>query len=69
MLSRLQNESLWLGREIPMHAEDIHRLTGLSTEGRDVSTTFQTVSKRAKKAGDCNYYKKYTPKEGGRGRR
>ena len=30
LLSRVQNDSLWLGKEIPIHAEDINRLTGLS---------------------------------------
>lgn len=32
LLSRLQNGSLWLGWEILIHAEDIHRLMGLSAE-------------------------------------
>ena len=56
-----------MGREIPIHAEDIHRLTGLLVEGRDVSTTFQTVSKREKKVGDGDYYRKYDTKRGGKG--
>ena len=30
LLSRIQNGSLWLAQEIPIHAENIHRLTGLS---------------------------------------
>ena len=67
LLSRIHNGSLWLGREIPIHVEDIHRLTGLSQEGRDISTASQNVSKRAKKAGDGDYYKKYDTKRGGKG--
>ena len=42
-------------------------MTGLSQEGRDVSTTFQTVSKRAKKAGDNELYAKYGTRWGGKG--
>ena len=67
MLSRIQNDSLWLGKEIPIHAEDIHRLTGLLQEGRDVSSAFQTISKRAKKLGDTDYYAKYGTRRGGKG--
>ena len=47
--------------------EDIHRLTGLSQEGRDISTVFQNVSKRVKKAGDGDYYNNYDTKRGGKG--
>ena len=49
LLSRIQGGSLWLGREIPITTEDIHRLTGLSQEGREVSMAFQTDKKRVKK--------------------
>lgn len=52
LLSKIQNGSLWLVKEIPIHLEYIHRLTGLSQEGRDISTVFQNVSKRVKKTRD-----------------
>ena len=39
----------------------------LSQEGRDVSMSFQTVSKREKNAWDGDYYKKYNTKRGGKG--
>lgn len=58
---------MWLEREIPIHAEDISRITGLSAEGKDVSTKFQNVSKRAKNSGGCDYYNKYETKRGGKG--
>lgn len=67
LLSRIQNGSLWMGKEIPIHVEYIHKLTGLSQEGRDVSSAFQTVSKRAKKSRDTDYYVKYDTRRGGKG--
>ena len=44
-----------------------HRLTGLSKIRSDATTTFQTTSKRAKKVGALNYYKKYDTKRGWKG--
>ena len=59
LLRKIYNGSLWLGKEISIHVEYIHRLTGLSQEGKDVSAAFQTVSKRAKTIGDNDLYAKY----------
>ena len=67
LLSQIQNGSLWLNEEIPIHAEHIHRLTGLSQNGADVSAAGQTSSKRARKSGDADLYTKYGTRRGGKG--
>ena len=67
LINRIQNRSMWLGREILIHVEDIHKLTGLSTAGKDVSIAFQNTSKREKKVGDCDSYRKYETRIGGKG--
>ena len=66
LINRIQNGSLWLTREIPIHAEDIHRLTGLSQTGADVSTAGQTSSKRARNSGNADFYTKYGTRRGGK---
>ena len=67
LLSQIQNGSLWLNEEIPIHAEDIHRLTGLSQNGAEVSAAGQTSSKHARKSGDIDLYTKYGTRRGGKG--
>ena len=67
LLSRVQNGSLWLNEEIPIHAADISRLTGLSQTGADVSSAGQTASKRARKSADADLYTKYGTRRGGKG--
>ena len=67
LLSRIQNGSLWLNEEIPIHAADIHRLTGLSQNGADVSVAGQTSSKHTRKSSDSNLYTKYGTRWGDKG--
>jgi len=56
LISRVQDKSIWLDRQYPIHAEDIHQLTGLSLEGENVSKGFQVPNKHGKKKGEPNLY-------------
>jgi hypothetical protein len=40
LIKRVHDRILWLDRQYPIHAEDIHQLIGLSLEGEDVSKGF-----------------------------
>jgi hypothetical protein len=66
LISRVHNISLWLDRRYPIHAEDIHQLTGLSLEGEDVSKGFQGPSKHDKNKGEPSLYERFhTQRVGG----
>jgi hypothetical protein len=66
LISRVHDRSLWLDKRYPIHAEDIHQLTGLSFEGEDVSKGFQGPGKHDKKKGELSLYEKFNTKRGGR---
>jgi hypothetical protein len=40
LISRVHDKILWLDKKYPIHAQDIQQLTGLSSEGEDVSKEF-----------------------------
>lgn len=40
MISRVHQNAFWLDRDYPIHAQDIHKLTGFSMEGQDVTDAF-----------------------------
>jgi hypothetical protein len=65
LISRVHDKSLWLDRRYPIHAEDIHQLTGLSLEGEDVSKGFQGPNKHGKKKGEPNLYERFHTQGGG----
>jgi hypothetical protein len=48
-----------LDKRYPIHAEDIHELTGLSLEGEDMSKGFQGLNKNDKKKGEPNLYERF----------
>jgi hypothetical protein len=52
-------------RRYPIHAEDIHQITGLSIEGEDVSKGFQGPSKHGKKKGEPSLYEIFHTQRGG----
>jgi hypothetical protein len=62
----VHDRSLWLDKRYPIHAEDIHHLTGLSLEGEDVSKGFQGSSKHEKKKGEIILYERFHTQRGGR---
>jgi hypothetical protein len=66
LINRVHDKSLWLDRKYPIHAEDIHQLTGLSIEGEDVSKGFQCPSRHGKKKGETNLYERFHTQRGGR---
>jgi hypothetical protein len=59
LISSVHNGCLWLDKAYPIHVEDIHKLTGLSMEGKDVSQGFQGSGKHDQKKGEINLYDKY----------
>jgi hypothetical protein len=59
MINRVHDRSMCLERRYPIHAEDIHKLTGLSIEGEDVSKCFQGPSKNEKKKGEPSLYERF----------
>jgi hypothetical protein len=65
LISRLHDRSLWLDRRYPIHAEDIHQLTGISLEGEDVSKGFQGLGKHGKKKGEPKLYERFHTQRGG----
>jgi hypothetical protein len=67
LISRVNDIILWLDKQYPIHAKDIHHLTGLSLEGEDVSKGFQGSSKHVKKKGDPNLYERFHTQVGGGG--
>jgi hypothetical protein len=56
--------SLWLNKLYPIHAEDIHQLTGLSIEGEDISKGFKGPSKHGKKKGEPSLYEIFHTQRG-----
>jgi hypothetical protein len=54
-----------LDKRYPIHVEDIQQLTGLSSQGEDVSKGFQGPDKHGKKKGELNLYEKFNMKRGG----
>jgi hypothetical protein len=58
--------SLWLDRQYPIHAEDIHQHIGLSLKGEDVSKGFQGPSKHDKNKGDPSLYERFHTQRGQR---
>lgn len=68
LINWLHGASLWLDHEYPIYAIDIHKVIGLSAYGFDVhSAKFQKTTKRGKKTGENNLYKKYGTTEKGQG--
>jgi hypothetical protein len=65
LISRVRGRSLWLDRCYPIDAKDMHQLTGLSLEGKDVSKGFQGPSKHGKKKGEPNLYERFHMQRGG----
>jgi hypothetical protein len=59
--------TLWLDKAYPIHVEDIHKLTGLSMEGKDVTQGFQGSGKHDHKKGEISLYDKYGTRRGGHG--
>jgi hypothetical protein len=55
-----------LDKRYPIHAKEIHQLTGLSFEGEDMSKGFQGPGKHGKKKGKLSMYEKFNTKRGGR---
>jgi hypothetical protein len=66
LISRVHDKSLWLDQRYPIHADDIHQLTGLSLEGEDIAKGFQGPSKNLKNKGEVNLYEKFQRQRGGR---
>ena len=66
LISNVHDRSLWLYKRYPIHLEDIQQLTGLSSQGEDVSKGFQGPRKHRKKKGDLSLYEKFNKKRGGR---
>jgi hypothetical protein len=66
LISRVHDRSLWLDKRYPIHVEDIQQLTGLSSQGEDVSKGFQGPGKHGKKKGELSLYEKFNTKRGGR---
>jgi hypothetical protein len=66
LINKVHDRSLSLDRWYPIHAEDIHQLTGLSFKGEDVSKGFQGLGKHKKKKGEPNLYERFKKKRGGR---
>jgi hypothetical protein len=48
-----------LDKAYPIHVDDIHKMTGLSMEGQDVTQGFQGSGKHGHKKGEINLYDKY----------
>jgi hypothetical protein len=65
LISRVHDRSLWLGKQYPIHAKYIQHITGLSSEGKDVSKGFQGPGKHGKKKGELNLYDKFNTKRRG----
>jgi hypothetical protein len=65
LISRVHDRSLWLDKRYPIHAKDIQQLTGLSSQGEDVSKGFQGPGKHGKKKGELSLYEKFNTKRGG----
>jgi hypothetical protein len=59
LINRVHDKKFWLDRRYSIHAEDIHRLNGLSHKGEDVSKGFQGPSKHGKKKWDPNLYEQF----------
>jgi hypothetical protein len=59
LIIRVHDRRLWLDRQYPIHVEDIHQLTGLSIEGKDVSKGFQGPSKHGNKKGEPSQYERF----------
>lgn len=66
LINRVHDRSLWLDRRYPIHAEDIHQLTGLSLKGEYVSKGFQGPGKHGKNKGEPSVYERFNTKRGGR---
>ena len=56
LISRVDDQSLYLYKRYPIHVEDIHQLNGLFLEGEDVSKGFQGPGKHDKKKGETILY-------------
>jgi hypothetical protein len=54
-----------LDKRYPIHAEDIHQLTGLSFEGEDLLKGFQGPGKHDKNKGEPILYERFNTKRGG----
>jgi hypothetical protein len=65
LIRRVHDKRLWLDKRYPIHVEDIHHLTGLSLEGKDVSKAFQGSSKHDKNKGEISLYEKFHTQRGG----
>jgi hypothetical protein len=65
LISWVHERSLWLDRIYPIHADDIHQLTGLSIEVEDVYKGFQIPNKHGKKKGEPSLYERFHTKRGG----
>ena len=65
IISRVHDIILWLDKWYPIHAEDIQQLTGLPSQGEDVSNGFQGPGKHGKKKGELSLYEKFNTKRGG----
>jgi hypothetical protein len=66
LISWVHDRSLWPNRWYPIHAEDIHKLRGLSIEGEYVSKGFQGPNKHEKKKGEPRLYERFHTQRGGR---
>jgi hypothetical protein len=64
LISRVHDRSLWLDKWYPIHAEDIQQLTGLSSQGEDVSKGFQGPGKHGKKKGELACMRNSTQRGG-----
>jgi len=65
LISRVHDRSLWLDKRYPIHEKDIQHLTGLSSEGENVSKGFQSLVKHGKNKGEPSLYEKFNTKRGG----
>jgi hypothetical protein len=67
LFSLVHQNVLWLDMAYPIHAHEIHMLTGLSMDGKDVTEAFQRPRKHGRKKGELSLYEKHGTYRGGRG--
>jgi hypothetical protein len=55
---------LWLDKVYPIHFKDIHKLTSLSMEEKDITQVFQGSGKHDWKKSEISLYEKYGSRRG-----
>jgi hypothetical protein len=59
LISQVHNDFFWMENAYPIHVVEIHKLRGLSMDGKYVSQGFQGSWKHDQKKGKLNLYDKY----------